>query len=110
VNFSEIESLNTATDLAITKTDNTTTATPGGTVTYTITASNVGPLGIFFAHVDDTFPSTLHNISWTCTATPGSACNPGGSGGLHELLGLVFRPQPAHHAKARCIAMCRATL
>ena len=30
-------------DLAITKTDGVTTATPGGSVTYTITASNAGP-------------------------------------------------------------------
>ena len=30
-------------DLAITKTDGVTTATAGGSVTYTITASNAGP-------------------------------------------------------------------
>src|SRR6185295_16356348 len=30
-------------DIAITKTDGVTTATPGGSVTYTITASNAGP-------------------------------------------------------------------
>ena len=30
-------------DLAVTKTDGVTTATPGGSVTYTITASNAGP-------------------------------------------------------------------
>ena len=30
-------------DLSITKTDGVTTATPGGSVTYTITSSNPGP-------------------------------------------------------------------
>ena len=39
-------------DLSITKTDGVTTATAGGSVTYTITASNSGPSGSFsFARI-----------------------------------------------------------
>ena len=41
---------------AITKTDGVTTATPGGSVTYTITASNAGPNNAPGATVADTFP------------------------------------------------------
>ena len=44
-------------DLAITKTDGVTTATPGGSVTYTITASNAGPNKETGATVADTFPA-----------------------------------------------------
>ncbi|MEO7935045.1 MAG: choice-of-anchor J domain-containing protein, partial [Dokdonella sp.] len=39
----DTDTLNASADLAITKTDGVTTATPGGSVTYTITASNAGP-------------------------------------------------------------------
>ena len=46
-------------DLAITKTDGVTTATAGGSVTYTITASNAGPSNATGATVADTFPASL---------------------------------------------------
>ena len=39
----DTDTLNASADLSITKTDGVTTATPGGSVTYTITASNAGP-------------------------------------------------------------------
>ena len=45
---------------AITKTDGVTTATPGGSVTYTITASNAGPSNATGATVADTFPAVAH--------------------------------------------------
>jgi uncharacterized repeat protein (TIGR01451 family) len=44
-------------DLAIAKTDGVTAATPGGGVTYTITASNAGPSNVSAATVADTFPA-----------------------------------------------------
>ncbi len=40
-------------DLSITKDDGVTMATPGGQVTYTITASNAGPDDVTGATVDD---------------------------------------------------------
>src|SRR4051812_21868751 len=46
-------------DLSITKPDGVTTATPGGSVTYTITASNAGPTAATGATVVDTFPGAL---------------------------------------------------
>ena len=45
-------------DLSITKTDGVTTATPGGSVTYTITATNAGPSNATGATVADTFPAS----------------------------------------------------
>src|SRR5690242_13661222 len=46
-------------DLGITKTDGVATATPGGSVTYTITASNASAIGATGATVADTFPASL---------------------------------------------------
>jgi uncharacterized repeat protein (TIGR01451 family) len=61
-------------DLSITKTDGQTTATAGGPITYTITAGNSGPYTARSATVADTFPATLQNVNWTCSASPGSSC------------------------------------
>jgi uncharacterized repeat protein (TIGR01451 family) len=44
-------------DLAITKTDGVTSVTPGGGVTYTVTASNAGPSNAPGASVVDVFPA-----------------------------------------------------
>jgi uncharacterized repeat protein (TIGR01451 family) len=63
-------------DLAITKTDGVASATPGGSVTYTITASNAGPDGVTGATVADTFPGTL-TCSWTCVGAGGGTCTAG---------------------------------
>ena len=63
-------------DLAITKTDGVASATPGGSVTYTITASNAGPDGVTGASVSDTFPASL-TCSWTCVGAGGGTCTAG---------------------------------
>lgn len=52
-------------DLSITKTDGVTTAVPGGSVTYTITASNAAAIAATGATVADTFPAVLA-CTWTC--------------------------------------------
>ncbi len=44
-------------DVSITKTDGTTTAVPGTSVTYTIVASNAGPSSAPSVTVGDTFPA-----------------------------------------------------
>jgi uncharacterized repeat protein (TIGR01451 family) len=90
VHFDTVESLSpNSTDLAITKDDGGPNAVAGGTVTYTVVASNVGPLGLGGVNVVDTFPSSLSNIHWTCAASPGSSCSPSGSGGLNQLANLA---------------------
>jgi uncharacterized repeat protein (TIGR01451 family) len=64
-------------DLAITKTDGVATAVPGGSVTYTITASNAGPEGVTGGTVADTFPATCAAVSWTCVGAGGGTCTAG---------------------------------
>jgi len=74
-------------DLAITKTDGVTTATPGGSVTYTITASNAGPDPVVGATVADTFPAIL-TPTWTCVGAGGGTCTAAGSGNLADTVNL----------------------
>ena len=87
---------NTATDtdtlagsanLAITKTDGVTTATPGGSVTYTIVASNAGPSAVTGATVADTFPAAL-TCTWTCVGAGGGTCTAAGSGNINNTVNL----------------------
>ena len=69
-------------DLSITKTDGVTTVTPGGSTTYTITASNAGPASTT-ATVADTFPATL-TCTWTCAGAGGGTCTAAGSGNISD--------------------------
>ena len=61
----DTDTLTPQADLSITKTDGVTTATPGGSVTYTITASNAGPNDAPGSTVADTLPASL-TATWTC--------------------------------------------
>jgi uncharacterized repeat protein (TIGR01451 family)/fimbrial isopeptide formation D2 family protein len=71
-------------DLSITKTDGVTTATPGGSVTYTITASNpAGADPVTGATVADTFPAVL-TCNWTCTGAGGGTCTAAGAGNIND--------------------------
>ena len=74
-------------DLAITKTDGVMTATPGGSVTYTITASNFGPNAASGATVGDTFPGVL-TATWTCVGAGGGTCAAAGSGNINDTVNL----------------------
>ena len=74
-------------DLAITKTDGVTTVTAGGSVTYTITASNSGPSNVSGATVADTFPAILTG-TWTCVGAGGGTCTAAGSGNLNDTVNL----------------------
>ena len=74
-------------DLAITKTDGVTTATPGGTVTYTIVASNAGPDPEPAVTVADTFAATL-TCTWTCAGAGGGTCTAAGSGDINDSANL----------------------
>ena len=67
-------------DLSITKTDGVATATPGGSVTYTITASDAGPDAVTGATVADTFPASL-TCTWTCVGAGGGTCSAGPTAG-----------------------------
>ena len=70
-------------DLSITKSDGVATAFPGGSVVYTITASNAGPDTVFDARVVDTFPASL-TCSWTCAGSAGNTCAASGTGDIND--------------------------
>jgi uncharacterized repeat protein (TIGR01451 family) len=79
--------VNPVADLSITKTDGVTTAVPGQSVTYTITASNAGPATATGATVADTFPATL-TCTWTCVGAGGGTCSAAGSGNINDSVNL----------------------
>jgi uncharacterized repeat protein (TIGR01451 family) len=74
-------------DLSITKTDGVATATPGGSVTYTIVASNAGPAAANPASVVDTFPAACTSVSYTSVAAGGATGNTAGpaAGNINDL-------------------------
>jgi uncharacterized repeat protein (TIGR01451 family) len=74
-------------DLSINKTDSVSTATPGGSTTYTITALNAGPSNANGATVTDTFPPS-ETCTWTCTGTGGGTCTASGSGNINDAINL----------------------
>lgn len=78
----------TQTDVAVTKTDNTDTANPGGQVTYVIEVTNNGPHVAAGVSLTDTLPGDL-TCAWTSEAMGGATGNTGmGSGNLNETLML----------------------
>jgi uncharacterized repeat protein (TIGR01451 family) len=74
-------------DLSVTKTDGVTSVNAGGTLTYTIAASNAGPLAANGATVTDTVPAGL-TCTWTCSSSGGGTCTAGGSGSIADTINL----------------------
>jgi uncharacterized repeat protein (TIGR01451 family) len=83
----DTDTLTPQADLGITKTDGVATATPGGSVTYTITAANAGPSPASGATVADTFPASL-TCTWTCGGAGGGTCTTSGSGNIGDTVNL----------------------
>src|SRR5258706_4327708 len=98
-----------AADLAITKTDGVTTATPGGSVTYTITASNSTALAAPSATVADTFPASL-TCTWTCTGAGGGTCTASGSGNINDTVNLHAGDSLTYTATCSISASATGTL
>ncbi len=96
-------------DLAITKTDGVTTATPGGSVTYTITASNAGPSAATGATVADTFPASL-TCTWTCAGAGGGTCTAAGSGNINDTVNLPSGGSVTYTASCTISAAATGTL
>ena len=61
--------------------------TAGGSVTYTIAASNAGPSNATGATVADTFPAAL-TATWTCVGAGGGTCTAAGSGNINDTVNL----------------------
>jgi uncharacterized repeat protein (TIGR01451 family) len=77
-------------DLALTKTDNTTTAVPGQTVQYVIEVSNSGPTNVTAANVTDNFPAALTNVTYTTQIVSGTVTGlpANGTGNINHTLNL----------------------
>ena len=96
-------------DLAITKTDGVTTATPGGSVTYTITASNAGPSNAPGSTVADTFPAALTG-TWTCVGAGGGTCTASGSGNISDTVNLPVGGSVTYSVSAAISAAATGSL
>jgi uncharacterized repeat protein (TIGR01451 family) len=105
----DTDSLTPQADLAITKTDGVTTATAGGSVTYTITASNAGPSNASGATVADTFPASL-TCTWTCVGAGGGTCTASGSGNVNDTVNLPSSGSVTYTASCMISASATGTL
>jgi uncharacterized repeat protein (TIGR01451 family) len=76
-------------NLIVTKSDSTSTATPGANTTYTVTVRNAGPSTVAGATVADVVPAGAIAMDWTCTASAGSSCGASGSGALSDTVNLA---------------------
>ena len=75
-------------DLGVTKTDGSTTYTPGNNVVYTIVVTNHGPSDVIGAAVSDPLPAGITTANWTCVASAGSSCTASGSGAITDSVNL----------------------
>ena len=77
-------------DLSITKTDGSSTYTPGAPITYTIVVTNNGPSFVANATVTDTLPANLIGATWTASYTGlGSSGPASGAGHINALINLA---------------------
>jgi uncharacterized repeat protein (TIGR01451 family) len=105
----DTDALGASADLAITKTDGVTTATPGGSVTYTITTSNAGPSNATGATVADTFPAS-ETCTWTCVGAGGGTCTASGSGNINDTINLPSGGSTIHTASCTISAAATGSL
>ncbi len=105
----DTDTLSPQANLGITSTDGVTTATPGGSVTYTITASNAGPSNAPGATVADTFPASL-TCTWTCVGAGGGTCTASGSGNLNDTVNLPAGGSVTYTASCTISAAATGTL
>lgn len=96
-------------DLSISVTDGVTQVAPGGTTTYTITASNNGPSAAAGATVADTFPATL-TCTWTCTGAGGGTCTASGSGNINDSVNLPIAASVTYTASCSISGSASGTI
>lgn len=84
----DTDTLTPQADLAITKTDGLTSASPGQATTYTIVATNAGPSDAPGAIVADTFPAGFTGATWTCAGGGGGTCTAAGAGNINDVVNL----------------------
>jgi uncharacterized repeat protein (TIGR01451 family) len=75
-------------DLSVSITDSVPAAVGGQRLTYTIAVTNHGPSPVTGATVIDIAPPNLIDVSWTCSASPGSSCTASGSGSISDTISI----------------------
>lgn len=96
-------------DLSITVTDGVTQVNPGGTATYTITATNNGPSDAPGSTVADTFPAAL-TCTWTCAGAGGGTCTSSGSGNISDTVNLPVSANVTYTASCTIAASASGTI
>jgi uncharacterized repeat protein (TIGR01451 family) len=76
-------------DLTIAKHTEAQEVRPGTPLTYTIVVTNQGPSAVTGARVTDPLSHFLTDVTWTCTASPGSRCPAAGTGPIAVLVDLL---------------------
>jgi uncharacterized repeat protein (TIGR01451 family) len=73
--------------IGLSKTADTTTVTPGGTITYTVVVSNTGVVAADGTPVDDPIAAGIASQTWTCTGSAGAACtSTSGTGSISDVI------------------------
>jgi len=75
----DTDTLTPKVSFSLSLTDNRTEISPGQTNVYTIVATNSGPSTAVGVVISNVIPDALTSLSWTCTASAGSYCQPGGA-------------------------------
>ncbi|MFF5199484.1 hypothetical protein ACFY3B_07715 [Micromonospora parva] len=76
-------------DLAVVKTATPSPYVPGAAFSYTVTVSNGGPSDAVGANLTDPLPAPLAGFTWTCVASPGSACTASGTGNINDSITVL---------------------
>ncbi|HNB72508.1 MAG TPA: HYR domain-containing protein, partial [Acidobacteriota bacterium] len=74
-------------DVSITKTDGVTSVNQGGTLTYTITATNNGPGNATGTIITDNFPAQITTANWTASYGGGASGPASGTGNINATIG-----------------------
>jgi uncharacterized repeat protein (TIGR01451 family) len=96
-------------DLSITNDDGVTAATPGGSVSYTITASNLGPDDAPGTTIGDSFPAAL-TCGWSCVGTGGGTCKASGFGNINDSVNLPSGASVTYTANCNVSAAATGSL
>jgi|GEM_PF-503812 len=85
----DTDTLTPTADLQITKIDGVASATPGGSVTYTIVVTNAGPSPVTGATITDTFPAAITSVNYTTVSAGGATGAPAsGSGNISHTVNM----------------------
>jgi uncharacterized repeat protein (TIGR01451 family) len=98
-------------DLKVTVSDGKTAAVAGTTNTYTITLINLGPSNVSGAVVNDTFPTSITNITYTATQTGGATgFTASGNGNINDTVNMPVAAKISYKATGRISASATGSI